>query len=250
MNKSLATIGHITQIALFLSLLFAAFGAFVVEIDSTVNYPERYQIAFVGFSVGAMVCFLVTLIFNDLKSLYELHVQDALESAVNKIQTKIKTPTGKKVVVALLVLVYTPFVFAIINNWNIAAPFVIGLAIILLATMIVITLIVTIYLRLWEKYNVVFDETIPDDLREDFSLEARYYSRAIRHSLHKAMLPMKVQIEPEQIEYSYPARADYFGPEPDVEMNLARILQREINIERRGDSDVVIVKRVGVIHAR
>lgn len=248
MNKSLATVGYITQIVLFLSLFFAAIATFVVEVDNTTNYPERYQIASVGFFIGVMCWLLVTLIFNDLKSLFALHLEKPLIGLVNNILERSKTPAGKKIVFGLLVLVYTPFVFAIITHWNIAAPFVIGLTIILLTIALVLTGVVMIYLKMWEKYNVVFDETIPDHMREDYSFEARAYSKMIRRSLHKAMLPMKVHIEPEQIEYSYPAAAEYFGDDPEVERNLARTLLREVNIKRRGDSDVVVVKRVQ--HAR
>lgn len=249
MNKSLATVGYITQIVLFLSLFFAAIATFVVEVDNTTNYPERYQIASVGFFIGVMCWLLVNLIFNDLKSLFELHLQEPLTGLVNNILEKSKTPVGKKIVVGLLVLVYTPFVFAIITHWNIAAPFVIGLTIILLTIALVLTGVVMIYLKMWEKYNVVFDETIPDHMREDYSFEARAYSKMIRRVLHKAALPTKVHIEPGEISYFYPGTADYFGPDSEVEAKLARMLQREVDIERRQDDDVLIVKRVEY-HAR
>lgn len=247
MNKSLATVGYVTQIVLFLALAFAAFAAFVVEIDNPVNYPERYQIGFVGFTVGAMFWLFINLIFNDLKSLFALHLEKPLTGLVSNILEKIKTPVGKKIVIGLFILVYTPILFAIITNWNVAAPFVVALAVLLLISFLfstVVAVVAMIYLKLWEKYNVVFDESIPDDLRKDYSFEARAYSKMIRRSLQKAMLPMKVHIKPEHIDYFYPGKANYFGDDPEVETNLALALQREVTIYRHEDSDILIVNRV------
>lgn len=246
MNKSLATVGYVTQIVLFLSLLLAGIAVFVAETVNPTHYPERGEIAALGLVVGMLSWVFISYIFNDLKSLFELHLAEALSNLVNRFWPKINTPTGKKIVVGLLIVVYTPFLWAIITNWNIAAPFVIALAVVVLVGMLVTICLVSVYLKMWEKYHVIFDDQIPDELREDYGFEARIYSRMIRNRLRVKSIgfPTSVYITPDQIHYTYPAAADYFGHDPAVEMNLALTLQREVKIERLENSDVLTVKRV------